>query len=181
LCDIKLYFFFFSSRRRHTRWPRDWSSDVCSSDLHPLRRHQRRSRPGAVPDGTGAGAAGEGAVRGRGIHQARASGAPLDATRGAALTASVASFLAQAQKKGAELPASLSSALLLAAIRLSEKKAQAIRPYQLLVDDDGALDLLTGDPPAGDAYAAPELRHGAVLPDDPRVLVYAAGALGYEL
>src|SRR5439155_4293155 len=23
---------FFSSRRRHTRWPRDWSSDVCSSD-----------------------------------------------------------------------------------------------------------------------------------------------------
>src|SRR5690625_8006906 len=27
-----LSFFFFSSRRRHTRWPRDWSSDVCSSD-----------------------------------------------------------------------------------------------------------------------------------------------------
>src|SRR5690625_8009162 len=26
-------YFFFSSRRRHTRWPRDWSSDVCSSDL----------------------------------------------------------------------------------------------------------------------------------------------------
>src|SRR5690625_2079903 len=29
--------FFFSSRRRHTRWPRDWSSDVCSSDLKELR------------------------------------------------------------------------------------------------------------------------------------------------
>src|SRR6266702_5310447 len=29
--------FFFSSRRRHTRWPRDWSSDVCSSDLVALR------------------------------------------------------------------------------------------------------------------------------------------------
>src|SRR5439155_3385974 len=28
-----LRWFFFSSRRRHTRWPRDWSSDVCSSDL----------------------------------------------------------------------------------------------------------------------------------------------------
>src|SRR5690625_7935408 len=28
-----LVMFFFSSRRRHTRWPRDWSSDVCSSDL----------------------------------------------------------------------------------------------------------------------------------------------------
>src|SRR5439155_9040095 len=27
------FIFFFSSRRRHTRWPRDWSSDVCSSDL----------------------------------------------------------------------------------------------------------------------------------------------------
>src|SRR5690348_415996 len=27
------YFFFFSSRRRHTRWTGDWSSDVCSSDL----------------------------------------------------------------------------------------------------------------------------------------------------
>src|SRR5438874_5313218 len=27
------HFFFFSSRRRHTRSLRDWSSDVCSSDL----------------------------------------------------------------------------------------------------------------------------------------------------
>src|SRR6266481_218927 len=29
-------FFFFSSRRRHTRWNCDWSSDVCSSDLVPF-------------------------------------------------------------------------------------------------------------------------------------------------
>src|SRR5438128_4494426 len=29
-----VYLFFFSSRRRHTRCYRDWSSDVCSSDLH---------------------------------------------------------------------------------------------------------------------------------------------------
>src|SRR5690348_18464402 len=28
--------FFFSSRRRHTRWTGDWSSDVCSSDLYAL-------------------------------------------------------------------------------------------------------------------------------------------------
>src|SRR3712207_8501962 len=28
-----MLFFFFSSRRRHTRYWRDWSSDVCSSDL----------------------------------------------------------------------------------------------------------------------------------------------------
>src|SRR6267143_3810782 len=30
-------FFFFSSRRRHTRWNCDWSSDVCSSDLSDPR------------------------------------------------------------------------------------------------------------------------------------------------
>src|SRR5690606_40281173 len=28
-----IFLFFFSSRRRHTRFSRDWSSDVCSSDL----------------------------------------------------------------------------------------------------------------------------------------------------
>src|SRR5438477_13120922 len=31
-------FFFFSSRRRHTRLTCDWSSDVCSSDLDSVRR-----------------------------------------------------------------------------------------------------------------------------------------------
>src|SRR5216683_4609329 len=30
---VCIFFFFFSSRRRHTRSDRDWSSDVCSSDL----------------------------------------------------------------------------------------------------------------------------------------------------
>src|SRR2546422_8230663 len=30
---LRSFFFFFSSRRRHTRCSRDWSSDVCSSDL----------------------------------------------------------------------------------------------------------------------------------------------------
>src|SRR5690625_4854259 len=41
--------FFFSSRRRHTRWPRDWSSDVCSSDLCRVRHRLhsgRRARTG---------------------------------------------------------------------------------------------------------------------------------------
>src|SRR2546429_601033 len=33
------YFFFFSSRRRHTRCSRDWSSDVCSSDLAKIGVH----------------------------------------------------------------------------------------------------------------------------------------------
>src|SRR5699024_11683481 len=47
--DTLSYFFFFSSRRRHTRSKRDWSSDVCSSDLMTLRimmaaRHLRAVR-----------------------------------------------------------------------------------------------------------------------------------------
>src|SRR5699024_11356952 len=41
-------FFFFSSRRRHTRSKRDWSSDVCSSDLAfsvcPVRPDTQKKR-----------------------------------------------------------------------------------------------------------------------------------------
>src|SRR5690606_40323049 len=47
--DLK---FFFSSRRRHTRFSRDWSSDVCSSDLGLVgaRRDQRvQARFLAIP------------------------------------------------------------------------------------------------------------------------------------
>src|SRR5690606_40098455 len=32
-----IFYFFFSSSRRHTSFSRDWSSDVCSSDLHVIR------------------------------------------------------------------------------------------------------------------------------------------------
>src|SRR3712207_7545294 len=52
-------FFFFSSRRRHTRYWRDWSSDVCSSDLGPAAPQQSYLRAEAVLDAaarTGAGA-----------------------------------------------------------------------------------------------------------------------------
>src|SRR5438309_10934718 len=38
-----LIFFFFSSRRRHTRWNCDWSSDVCSSDLTRPRLPELRA------------------------------------------------------------------------------------------------------------------------------------------
>src|SRR2546422_7113351 len=38
---VVISFFFFSSRRRHTRCSRDWSSDVCSSDLTPVHRDAR--------------------------------------------------------------------------------------------------------------------------------------------
>src|SRR5690606_40927905 len=58
--------FFFSSRRRHTRFSRDWSSDVCSSDLKGHRsllaltcrrgpdraRPPPTTRPAAVPAST---------------------------------------------------------------------------------------------------------------------------------
>src|SRR3989440_161576 len=84
---VHLLFFFFSSRRRHTRSDRDWSSDVCSSDLEhgrdrrfsprralsrrdrdlDLRGEKRRSRPcSATPGGGSSGAAAaRGATRGR--------------------------------------------------------------------------------------------------------------------
>src|SRR5438309_8387302 len=39
--------FFFSSRRRHTRWNCDWSSDVCSSDLIAAIGGQRRPGGGS--------------------------------------------------------------------------------------------------------------------------------------
>src|SRR6266446_9854689 len=43
LCLLKSFiypFFFFSSRRRHTRLQGDWSSDVCSSDLSELAERE---------------------------------------------------------------------------------------------------------------------------------------------
>src|SRR5256885_12444805 len=50
---VFLVFFFFSSRRRHTRLQGDWSSDVCSSDLKVGRIPQHAGRPewGGRPPG----------------------------------------------------------------------------------------------------------------------------------
>src|SRR2546422_7517251 len=48
------FFFFFSSRRRHTRCSRDWSSDVCSSDLrvrHGLGHERRAAREQVIKNG----------------------------------------------------------------------------------------------------------------------------------
>src|SRR5699024_11645273 len=47
-------YFFFSSRRRHTRSKRDWSSDVCSSDLPPAGYRngiRKRSTGSDLPGG----------------------------------------------------------------------------------------------------------------------------------
>src|SRR5258706_7851170 len=38
MVGLQMLFFFFSSRRRHTRLVSDWSSDVCSSDLDILEK-----------------------------------------------------------------------------------------------------------------------------------------------
>src|SRR5690625_650589 len=68
--------FFFSSRRRHTIWPRDWSSDVCSSDLGGAGEYD----PGQVAVVDLAAGAGEGVVRGEGavgggdVHELRVGG-----------------------------------------------------------------------------------------------------------
>src|SRR5437762_6359658 len=57
---MSVYFFFFSSRRRHTRYIGDWSSDVCSSDLpaggvqNLNRGGARGSRAGQLGPGIGA-------------------------------------------------------------------------------------------------------------------------------
>src|SRR5690606_40997578 len=46
--------FFFSSRRRHTRFSRDWSSDVCSSDLDIMHFHlEGHCRHSAMRTGLG--------------------------------------------------------------------------------------------------------------------------------
>src|SRR5205085_3467319 len=46
---LRRFLFFFSSRRRHTRFDCDWSSDVCSSDLGPGRIQQHvRAAPGVA-------------------------------------------------------------------------------------------------------------------------------------
>src|SRR3712207_7198720 len=54
---MRFFIFFFSSRRRHTRYWRDWSSDVCSSDLSIIMRFlmstigpiKRKAKTGATP------------------------------------------------------------------------------------------------------------------------------------
>src|SRR6266487_864323 len=54
---IPVFLFFFSSRRRHTSWTGDWSSDVCSSDLDgslfPIAEQDRgRWDAQAIAEGT---------------------------------------------------------------------------------------------------------------------------------
>src|SRR5690348_18073776 len=57
--------FFFSSRRRHTRWTGDWSSDVCSSDL--ARSGWTLAAAGPDAGGAGLGVPAAGAAHRRGV------------------------------------------------------------------------------------------------------------------
>src|SRR5207248_7719291 len=76
-------FFFFSSRRRHTRSYGDWSSDVCSSDLNPLPAFVNRFGAAGVVLAADLGRGGAGRAGGtasalrhepRGEHQRRSAG-----------------------------------------------------------------------------------------------------------
>src|SRR2546430_15100389 len=76
--SVFFFVFFFSSRRRHTRFDCDWSSDVCSSDLEKLSRNRvreswavavvsvRRAVVSAGAAGRGRFGIGRGAGRGKG-------------------------------------------------------------------------------------------------------------------
>src|SRR2546429_6325832 len=73
LCVLLMWysFFFFSSRRRHTRCSRDWSSDVCSSDL--VRVNFFRGSFDSLNDPAAAFRLGQ-------MHEVGANGATVDAT-----------------------------------------------------------------------------------------------------
>src|SRR5699024_12009931 len=73
LCFV-YFFFFFSSRRRHTRSKRDWSSDVCSSDLRTGPRGARGAEAAQDRHLESRAAHGRGAGRGRARSEERRVG-----------------------------------------------------------------------------------------------------------
>src|SRR5690606_39352595 len=75
---VASFLFFFSSRRRHTRFSRDWSSDVCSSDLL-----HRGPPPPIFVFGAGQKTAGEEGGRGGGDGEAGGTAQGLARTVGA--------------------------------------------------------------------------------------------------
>src|SRR3989442_5603204 len=87
-----LGYFFFSSRRRHTRCGRDWSSDVCSSDLERRHGHPRqpRHRPGDRRRLCRHGPRGAQADHDRSARQPHADDAPADRPHRARLGATTA-------------------------------------------------------------------------------------------
>jgi tetratricopeptide (TPR) repeat protein len=92
-------------------------------------------------------------------------------------------ILSSARAAGEKLPGAEASALFAAAMRLAVDQGYAPRPEELHIDDAGLLTLARDEagslPPA---YLAPEMSgNDPPRGSEPRVQVYAAGALGYEL
>src|SRR5438445_10978885 len=80
LLQDSVIIFFFSSRRRHTRYWRDWSSDVCSSDLRDPRQRPRHALP-RHPGPAGAPRGGPGGLARGGGRGGLADQAPPPAAR----------------------------------------------------------------------------------------------------
>src|SRR6266487_1113229 len=97
-------FFFFSSRRRHTRWTGDWSSDVCSSDLAGPTLRQMHSGWAAAADRRAQRAGRGGSPRGPADFPAGRPSGRAGRTPGSdsadRLRAGVASFVAGARGGG---------------------------------------------------------------------------------
>src|SRR2546429_5008108 len=146
--------FFFSSRRRHTRCSRDWSSDVCSSDLNPTGASGAlRGAGGATAAQTARGTHGDG---GRGFFAtcgARYPRAPtyisFETAPGAAYTAGPSRSRPRhcgARLRLPTLPTLAWHSPEVCVLRLLDHIAQCTQPF-IVRQDGGGLWRLTG---AGD-------------------------------
>jgi tetratricopeptide (TPR) repeat protein len=97
--------------------------------------------------------------------------------------ATVRDILERARAAGETIPQPEAEALFSAAVRLSVEQGLVPRPHQLRLDDHGSLTFARDESgPLAPEYLAPELSSDdPPRRSEPRVLVYAAGALGYEL
>src|SRR5260370_19936781 len=86
-CNLFYSIFFFSSRRRHTRFKCDWSSDVCSSDLsrqHGQQPAKRQEQAAAATEQSGAAAAKQSQQPEQSQPTAATEQSPAQPTRGTA-------------------------------------------------------------------------------------------------
>src|SRR3954470_2017709 len=94
-------------------------------------------------------------------------------------------ILEKARSAGQRLPYNEAAVLYAAAVRLAAAHGSTLRGRLVQIDEAGGLHVASSDaeaPEAEPGYLAPELLAAdAPAKDDPRVQVYAAGALGYEL
>jgi len=94
-------------------------------------------------------------------------------------------ILEKARSAGQRLPYNEAAVLYAAAVRLAAAHGSTLRGRLVQIDEAGGLHVAPFDaeaPEAEPGYLAPELLAAdAPAKDDPRVQVYAAGALGYEL